>query len=113
MPPYFDFGDSSSSNSSKKNNSSNKKIKIYPEINYFEKQKQQEQKPESTWVNVVKSKPKPKPEPEPEPEPKKYVYLYDSEVDLLVKTMNWGDFECMMDDVIIVPEGEKKPDSKL
>ena len=42
-------------------------------------------------------------------DPEKATYLYDWEVEKLCRTMNWGDFEVMMDDVIIIPDNEQKP----
>ena len=43
------------------------------------------------------------------PDPKNATYLYDWEVEKLCRTMNWGDFEVMMDDVIIIPDNQAKP----
>ncbi len=46
------------------------------------------------------------------PDPKHAIYLYDWEVDKLCRTMKWGDFEVMMDDVIIIPDNQPKPTKK-
>ena len=39
------------------------------------------------------------------------IYLYDREVNKLLREMKWGDFECMMDDVIIIPNNQPKPNT--
>tara|TARA_B100000963_G_C22613205_1_gene665929 strand:+ start:1919 stop:2206 length:288 start_codon:yes stop_codon:yes gene_type:complete len=90
--PYFDFGEISPSK--------NKFAKIYPQIDIPEnKTSNQTNTTTISWASIViKQKPK-----------SSKTYLYNYEVDDLVKKMNWGDFECMMDDVIIVPDGQPKP----
>lgn len=43
------------------------------------------------------------------PDPKHATYMYDWEVDKLCRTMKWGDFTVMMDDIIIIPDDQPKP----
>ena len=95
--PFFDFGET--------NKPKNKNIKIYPMIVDLNKNPKKSENDTTSWASIAKNgKPKQK---------KNQIYLYDREVDELCKKMNWGDFECMMDDVIVVPEGEKKPNHRL
>ena len=93
MPtPFFDFGDDKISKT--------KNVKIYPMVKDFNKKVTNNKNTTSvTWAGIVTNE---------KPNTKK-TYLYDHEVDQLLSKMNWGDFECMMDDVIIVPSGKPKP----
>lgn len=40
------------------------------------------------------------------------IYLYEHEVNKLLHEMKWGDFDCMMEDVIIIPNDQPKPNTK-
>lgn len=60
-----------------------------------------------TWASVVKKTPK-----KSNQSSVKKTYLYDHEADALLLTMKWGDFDIMMEDVIIVPDGQPKPQTK-
>ena len=78
---FFDFNDSS-----KKQDSWAVKLKLSVEA--------------SSEVPNIKPK---------KPDPKHATYMYDWEVDKLCRTMAWGDFSVMMDDIIIIPDDQPKP----
>ena len=66
-----------------------------------------EPKRQVSWSSVVTTGKA----PSQEKDNKYTTYLYEHEVDALARTMRWGDFEVMMDDVIVVPDGQPKPES--
>tara|TARA_Y100001970_G_C14185179_1_gene832193 strand:- start:282 stop:638 length:357 start_codon:yes stop_codon:yes gene_type:complete len=87
-----------------KKNTKNNDNQEFPPINQKTGNTQGNKKTQISWSLHVQQGPPKKTKNE-----KNTIYLYDSEVDNLVKTMNWGDFDLMMDDVEIVPEGQPKP----
>lgn len=68
---------------------------------------QQHPKHQVSWSSVVTTGKAPSQEKD-----KQYItYLYEHEVDALARTMKWGDFEVMMDDVVMVEDGQPKPEA--
>ena len=72
-----------------------------------QKEKQHEPKRQVSWSSVVTTG-----KASSQEKDKKFItYLYEHEVDALARTMRWGDFEVMMDDVVMVEDGQPKPES--
>ena len=91
----------------KKSEKKQEKMKVRFVFEEKQVEKQVEQKIENTWSSIVKQENKPEKKSN---EPK--IYMLEEDVDILVKLMNWGDFEVFMDDVITIPYGEKSKNVK-
>ena len=78
---------------------------VHSQVSMQDTQKQP--KRQVSWSSVVTTGKAPSQEKD-----KQYItYMYEREVDTLVRTMKWGDFEVMMDDVVVIPDDQPKPES--
>lgn len=135
IKPKFDFQEDIKTNTQEKQSTKSISVNHFPELKKkqekknkprfeYEEDKSVDQSRQKTWSSIICKKQENPPKIECAISIKKVetteikkpnqftIYLYNREVNKLLGEMKWGDFECMMDDVIIIPDDQPKPNTK-